>query len=263
MRATPIKNSFLKSIKENFTTDFKRLPQRIIETKQPADSFETSNVYQFATENNSLQVVIDKAKALITDTFLFNQNGKRIEEAHYEYNNKNQLISVLKKSNATNGKRNSVKTNIKYQQKHIAVFKNINFGLINIKTLFGHRNGKKNIDLTITKPQEDRVEQISFIEDEKLRATILKNNEIMYEGFGDAQTGELVFSKSTLNKLANLECCELLDNGNYHKQIYFDNYRTVVERDVTSNNADFFAKNYKDMITPHQELVNTLKPLLD
>jgi hypothetical protein len=264
MRATPIKKTpLISSIKQNYARDFKQIPGRILQTQKPIDSYENINTYKFTHENKTIQVLIDKVKSIITDTFIYNESGKRIEDAHYEYNNKNQLTSVTKKSISQSGKKNNVKTDIKYKPKHISVFKNINFGLITIKTIFGQTEGKRKIDLTINKPLENKIEEISYIEDQKLQAKISQNNEIRYEGFGDPLNGELVFSRSTLNTLADMECCELLSDGYYEKQIYFDNFKTVVKRDVTPTNVDFFAKNGKDMITPHQELVATIKPLLD
>ena len=263
MKATPVRKTLLvRNLKASRRPNLKELPQKIMATKEPIDSFEKSNTYQFTSENKNFQVVIDKAKSLITDLFTLNKENQYLEKAHYDYNDKGQMIAVSKKGVSSNGKKNSVRTRIKYSGKNIIVSKDINYGKIGIQTIFGFHQGKKTIDLTINKPQEGLVEHTSYVEDKTLEETITKDNEVKFEGFGDPLTGEMVFSRSSLQPLSNFECCELLDNHMYHKQIYFDNFKTVVTREVPPTNADCFAKNSKDMVTPQQELVTTIKNLL-
>lgn len=267
MRTHPIKqNPLLLTLKESVKPSLKSFSNRILSERQPicVDTFSKINMYQFDTNSGGkVQIIINKLKSLITDVITLNKENVPIEEIHYDYGNKGQMIRANKKGISANGKKNSVRTNIKYTGDEIVVSKDINHGTINIKTIFGKKADKKSVDLTITKNNENTVENVLYVEDTKLQTTIVKGDEVKFEGFGDPNSGEMVFSKSKFHPQADMECCELMDNGMYHKQVYFDNFKTVISRDVAPNSADCFGRIVKDMMTPQQELAQKLKQLLD
>lgn len=265
MNIQPIKSPIMKLLHTNISANLKPVTKQITETYMPVEVSKNIATYKFLNLESSkvLELVIDKTKMLISRLGIFStKDGSCTENAIFDYNKKGQIIRSIKNSVSPTGKENTIRTNIKYQNDNITITKDVNNGHKTIKTFFSDIDGKRNVELCITKPDVGIEEKISYKEGKKLEGIITKNDEVRMTAYGDVETGQMVFSHNTLSPNANCVCFEMLENGDYHKQLFFDNYETVVTRTVARSVSDYFTHNNKDLMTPQDEIISKLSEFL-
>ncbi len=209
-----------------------------------------------------MEVVVDKSKALIERIKIFsNENPKLcLTDIEYTYNKKGQIIRVNKKTLSPNKKENHIKSNLKYEDNAVIIDKDINDGTKKTRTIISNKDSK-NFILKSTRNYKDKTtEKLIYKEDENLTFTIRhkKNNTKEYSAYGDPQTGELIFSKNTFSPMNMGEYTELQGDGNYIRQIEFDD-GTIKTRISKAKPSDSFQRQKIDLITPEQEMLSILE----
>ena len=237
----------IPTIQDNFLVNSKSIMKQLRECAQVAKVSQT-DVYTLGDVNEKcLKVVFSRLKQLITEVKTFEQ-GKCVESVHYDYNKKGDIIRVNKLCNSSAGRSNSFNSNIKYTNDGMVINKRGTDGTQVVATF---TNGEQQ-KVVLEKTRSDGlVENVVFVEGEKLEAKIVDNDRVRFDAYGDANTGEMIFSRDFTNYYE--EYTELVDGGKYHRQLVFEN-KNIVTKSVGATVANHFFHLFKDFITPLNEL---------
>ncbi len=235
---------------------------KIGEQKQKATYQITPSKNQ-TTENlkGLIEIALNKSKNLIERIRVFAKETPELclTDIEYTYNKKGQIIRVNKKT-VTPNKTNHIKSNLKYEENAVIIDKDINDGTKKTRTIISNRDNK-NFILKSTKNYKDKTtEKLLYKENEALEYTIRHKNNIKkeYSAYGEPNTGELIFSKNTFNRMNEGEYTELQGNGTYIRQILFDDGTTTI-RECKTKPTDSFQRQKIDIITPEQEILSILE----
>ena len=265
-------HNLLELLHRNYTLNSKNIADKIITNGRLISANGEKAKYNISPAGNPpkipaagiikglMEIIIDRPKKLITSIKIF--SGKQpetlLEETQYTYNKKGQIIRTHKQTFSPNGIQHSIKTNIKYEDNSITMKKEIDEGVKDTTTIITSVNGKKLI-LKSGKNQNGTIEHFKYEEGKTLYSnTVSKHSDGQFEAFGDPHTGEMVFSRSTINPTNAGEYIELLSNGSYEKQVLSRNGH-IAKKEIPPSVADSFIHQKIDLITPQNEILTKLE----
>ncbi len=264
----------LELLHRNYSVEIKPLAEKIMAACQPVSTSGSASVYRILPPDSmrqkkpvggvikdAMEIVIDRSKKLISSIKIFSGSNPNtcIENSQYTYNKKGQIIRVAKQTTSPNGITNEIKTNIKYDGDTIIIKKDMNSGAKISQTIITNQDGKKLILKSGQNNENKSSDSFKYKEGEILQSTIESGySSGRFEANGDPFTGEMVFSKNTLNPVNAGEYIELLDNGMYYKQIMQRN-GSVTTREIPQTVADDFIHRRIDLLTPQNEILTKLE----
>ena len=238
----------IPTLQRNLAIDMKALTRTIME-KGELTAGKTQDIYSFTNSQGArLEIIINKVKQLIAG-FKSYIDERCAEEATYDYNKKGDIIRIYKTSQSSSGSISSLRGNVKYTEDGLILTKNFSDGSKSTTTF--SKNPQNRISFEKQHATTGMTEKLEYVEAETLNSKILKNGNVEFEAYGDAESGEMVFSRNNTKNYE--EFIELMSNGKYCKQTCISLHK-VLTNIVRPSVANHFVHIYKDLVTPQNEL---------